>query len=79
MSRVRRWIIGGQAVRTFLEALFTGFILLLAWTWLGQTSPDIVYLSNFVTAVLAVILIFLIPRKLYPLTAPSWRNIFQSL
>lgn len=58
MSRVRRWIIGGQAVRTFLEALFTGFILLLAWTWLGQTSPDIVYLSNFVTAVLAVILIY---------------------
>lgn len=58
MSRVRRWIVGGQAIRTFLEALFTGAILLIAWTWLGENSPDLIYLSNFVTAILAVIIIY---------------------
>jgi len=58
MSRIRRWIAGGQVGRTFLEALLTGCVLLLAWTWLGQTSPDIIYLSNFVTALLVVILIY---------------------
>jgi len=69
MSHIQRWIGGGRVGRTFLEALFTGSILLLAWTWLGQTSPDIVYLSNFVTAILAVILIYCLRLQI---PGPPW-------